>query len=358
MQTSDQLALQRMLERAAEYQASDLHLTVGSPPILRIDTKLAPLTDFPVLTKDFLGGLVDVFLDDNQKKSFDAEREISFSYAFLKNSRFRVNLFYQRGVISASLRYIGGRIPTLHDLHLPESVESLVSHTRGLIIVDGPLGSGRSTTIAALVQQINLTRQEYILTIEQPVEYLFANNKSIVEQREVGRDTPSISHALESAAQEDVNVIMISNMDDPEVLRLALSLASSGRLVIGSLNVDTTAKAIEQVITAFPGTEQRRARIELSETLLGVICQRLVPRVGGGRIIVAEVLIANSAVRSVVREGNFSPLTNIIQTSREEGMVALDSALAQLIKTGEVRLEDALVFAEDRNTLAQITQAY
>ncbi len=356
MKTSEELALHRMLEAAAEYKASDLHLVVGSSPILRVDAKLVPLNDLPVLTPEFLKGTLDILLNEEQRKYFDREREIVAAYPY-KNVRFRVNIFYQRGYVSASLRYIGVSIPLLKDFNFPPVVEGFTDLSRGLLIVSGPFGSGRSTTLSAMVEEINRKRQEYILTIEQPIEYLFVNAKSIIEQREVGRDTPSFDRALSSATQEDVNVVMASSLEDSEAIKTALVLASSGRLVMGAMNTDTAVKTIEHILSAFPDVEQQEARVQLSEILQGVISQRLVPRVGGGRVLVAEILVATAAARSVIREGNFSVLNNIIQTSRDEGMMSLDHSLAQYVKTGEVLLDEALKYAQDRQGVALRSQS-
>lgn len=352
MKTSDELTLQKLLERAAELKATDLHLTAGSPPVLRVDEKLVPMNEFPFLTKEFLNGMLEVFLDDQLRKQFDTDREIAVAYPFHKTARFRVNIFYQRGSVAVSLRYIGGRIPTMKELGFSDAIQKLVDLPRGLIVVTGPFGSGRTTTIASMLEEINKRRETYIMTIEQPIEYLLVNQRSIIEQREVGRDTPSISRALRSVAQEDVNVVAVSDMQDPQVVQAALTLASSGRLVLGAMDTDTVIKTIEYILGTFSSAEQGHARGVLAESLQAIICQRLVPRIGGGKILVAEILTGTSAIKSTIREGNMSRLTTIMQTSRDEGMASLDSTLSALLSTGEISMDTALQYAQDPQALS------
>lgn len=356
MHTGDELTLQKMLEMVAEYRASDLHLSVGNPPILRVDAKLVPLHDFPILTKDFLESSLDIFLDRTQRVSLERDREVIVAYPFHKQGRFRVHIFYQRGSVGMSFRFIGERLSNLKALGLPPSVEKLVDLKSGLVIISGPFGSGRTSVISALVSAINHKRQEYVVTIEKPIEHIFPNEKSVVEQREVGRDTPSFKYALAGVSQEDVNVVMVSELEDAEVIRMAVSLALSGRLIMGVLNTDTAVKTIDHLLNTYSNSERQRARTEISEAIAGVVCLRLVPRVGGGQILVAEVLLGNTAVRSVIKDGNIEQLNNVIQTSREEGMVSLDHSLVQLVRTGEVRIHDALAHAQDRQGLTLLAQ--
>lgn len=357
MKTSAELTLQNILQTVAEYQASDVHLTIGNPPILRIDTKLVPLNDFPPLTEEFLFGMLDVFLTEEQKETLKQQREIIVSYPFLRQGRFRVNIFYQRGTIAASLRYISGKMVSLKELGLPSSVERLADTESGLIIISGPFGSGRSTTLAAIISAINKKKRKFILTIEKPIEYLFQNEKSIIEQREVGRDTPSHEDALHAVSEEDVNVVMISDLGSSEVIQAAVSLALSGRLVIGAMDTDSAVKSVDKMLTTCPTAQRSQAQADLSEALQGVVCQRLVPRIGGGNIMVAEILLTTSAARNVIHSGNIDQLHNIIQTSRDDGMISLDHSLAQLVRTGEVNVNEAVAAAHDHEGMALLAQA-
>ncbi|KKW02081.1 MAG: hypothetical protein A2898_00035 [Candidatus Kerfeldbacteria bacterium RIFCSPLOWO2_01_FULL_48_11] len=356
MKTGDELTLRRILETAAEHRASDLHLSVGNPPVLRIDTKLVPLSDFPELPVEFMNGILDVFLSPEQKQVLERDREIMVGYPFAHEGRFKIHLFFQRGSIAATLRYINDRVMTLQQLGLPPAVAQLTRSESGLVVVSGPFGSGRSTTLAGMITLINQTNQKYILTIERPIEHTFANDRSIIQQREVGRDTPSHMTALSTLSEEDVNVVMISDLDEPDVIRAAVDLALSGRLVLGAMDTDSSVQTVEKILSSYPSADRFMAQSRLSEGLAGVVCQRLVPRMGGGNLLVAEILLSNSAVRSVIRSGTIDQLDNVIQTSRAQGMESADHTLAQLVKTGEVKIDDALAAARDRDGLAMIAQ--
>lgn len=343
------IAVERLLTRVAEYHASDLHLTVGTTPVLRLDGKLVSLTDEEVVTPERVEAILDDLLTDQQRQQLEKERDIVFIYTLGDKARFKVNVFYQKGYASASLRFIDGQIRSVAELGLPAMVERLAQLTKGLLIVSGPFGSGRSSTLAALVDAINRTRSEYILTIEQPIERLFVNNKSVIEQREVGRDTLSFLDALTNSIQEDVNVVMLSEIDSPEVLRGALNVAQAGRLVLFSMNAESTVRTVEKIITSFPQEEQESIRIMLSEVLQGIVCQRILPKVGGGTVPIVEVLTVTAPIRKVIRDGALFQITTILQTSREEGMMPLDRALADRVKSGEVAVEDAQMQANDQN---------
>jgi twitching motility protein PilT len=356
LRTNEQIEINRILTSVAEYNASDLHLSVGNVPTVRIDGELTPLREEKVITPDFLEKLKLFLLDERQKEILENERDIIFSYNFQNRIRFKINLFYQEGYLSASLRLITSDIKTLVELGLPKAVEQVTKLNKGLVIVCGPFGSGRTSTLAAILNEINNNRSEHILTIEKPIEYVFMDNRSIVEQREVGRDTHSFEKALKSAFQEDVDVIMVGDLNNKAVMKSALDLAEGGRLVFGGMGTDSSIKTIEKLINSFDAQEQQQARVQLSEALAGIIVQRLLPRVGGSRILVAEILIPTSPVRAVIREGNLLQLNNVLQTSREEGMISLDRSLAELVKTGEILLDSALQYAVDKNNLKMLAQ--
>lgn len=356
LRTNEQIEVNRILTSVAEYNASDLHLSVGNVPTVRIDGELTPLREEKVVTPDFLEKLKLFLLDDRQKEILENEREIIFSYNFQNRIRFKINLFYQESYLSASLRLITSDIKTLIELGLPKAVERVTKLDRGLVIVCGPFGSGRTSTLAAILNEINNNRSEHILTIEEPIEYVLMDNKSIVEQREVGRDTHSFEKALKSAFQEDVDIILVGNLKNKVVVKNVLDLSEGGRLVFGGMNTDSSIKTIEKLINSFDAQEQQQARVQLSEVLAGIIVQRLLPRVGGGRILVAEILIPTPPVRAVIREGNLLQLNNVLQTSREDGMISLDRSLAELVKTGEILLDSALQYAVDKNNLQMLAQ--
>ncbi len=351
MAPGQQLTLDRLLTRVAEYRASDLHLTVGMPPVLRVDGRLVTLTDEATVTPDLMGAFLEQLLADDQRAALERDHSIVFTYALGNKARFKANIFYQRGYPSASLRYIPSQTRTIRELGLPPIIEQFARLPKGLVIISGTFGSGRSATLAALVDLVNRERAEHILTIERPIEYLFINAKSVVEQREVGHDTGSFENALDNSFQEDVNVVMLSELESPSVTSVALKVAESGRLVLSTMNTDSAVRTIEKIITSFAHSEQEQARIQLSEVLQGVVAQRLLPRNGGGSVVAAEVLTVTPAIRSVIRDGVIYQINTILQTSREEGMIPLDRALAEKVRSGEILIDEALAHANDRNSL-------
>lgn len=348
METGEKIVLDKILSTGAEYKASDFHLSVGNPPILRVDGKLVPLVNEPVVTPDFMKSIVDSILDESQKKTLNEQKEIVLAYTMPNKSRFKISLFFQKGYLAASLRLINQKIKSIKELGLPGIIEEFTRLEKGLVIVTGPFGSGRTSTLAALINEINRTRAEHIITIEKPIEYVYTNNKSIIEQREVGKDTNSFSQALNTASHEDVDVIYVSEMETAEVAEAALNAAESSRLVITAMNTDSVLRTIEKIIAFFPEEREEQARIQLAGVIAGIVSQRLLPRVGGGRIAVAEIMIPNEAVRAVIREGAVYQINNILQTSREEGMIPLDHSLAELVKTGEILMDEALANAHDK----------
>lgn len=357
MQSSESIVIQRILTTAAEYRASDLHLTVGNPPILRVDGKLVALEQEQVVTPDFMQTVIEMFLSKDQQVALERDREVVVAFMLENKIRFKVSVFYQRSFIAASLRLIPTDIKSLSDLGLPQVVNEFAKLTKGLLLVTGPFGSGRTATMAAIVNEINKTRVCHIVTIEKPIEYLYVNNQSFIEQREVGRDTKSFEQALETATREDVDVVAVSEMEEPEVIQSALMAAESSRLVISTMNTDSVMKTVEKVINSAPPELEVKARTQLAGTLAGIVSQRLLPRVGGGRILVAEVMVPSSAIRTVIRDGALYQLQNILQTSREAGTISLDRSLAELVKTGEILLDDALVYANDPVNLKLQTRA-
>ncbi len=351
-----QITVEKLLSRVAEYGGSDLHLTVGTAPVLRLDGKLVSLDDEPVVTPDLMQSALEQLLREEQRVVLEKEKSVITTYSLGTKARFKINAFYQRGFPSISLHYIRPLIQTIRELGLPQVVESLARFSSGLVLVAGPFGSGRSATIAALIDTINRERAEHILTIERPIEYLFVNNKSVIEQREVGLDALSFRQALESSLQEDVNVIMISELDSRDVLEMALKVAGSGRLVLSTMSTNTAMGTIEKILTSFPPAEQESVRVQLSETLQGIVAQALLPRVGGGRVAIAEVLTVTPPIRSVIRDGAVFQIQTILQTSREEGMIPLDRALADHVKAGDLQIEEALTHAVDPNSLKMLLQ--
>lgn len=348
MPLGEQMNIERILTRVAEYKASDLHLTVGTPPVLRVDGRLVTLTDEQVITPEFMDSVLEQIMNDEQRAALTKSRGVLFTFDFGNKARFKVNVFYQRGYPSASLRFIPAEVKTIAELGLPPVVETFARFKKGLVIVSGSFGSGRTATLAALVNTINKDRAEHIVTIEDPIEYLYFNNKSMIEQREVGHDVSSVQQALENIYQEDVNVVVVAEIETPDVIAQTLKAAESGRLVLTSMNTETSLQTIEKIVTSFPVEQQEQIRIQLSETLQAVVTQRLLSRIGGGSVVVAEVLTVTPAIRSVIRDGAIYQIQTILQTSREEGMIAFDRALADRVKTGEILEDEAMKYANDR----------
>ncbi len=347
LDSSQQQIIARILTTVAEYKASDLHLTVGNPPILRIDGELKMLEKEEMMTPELLQTLVDGLLNDTQKQELLTHRDITVSYTFQDRIRFRMNVFYQKEFPSLSLRFIPDRIPTPKELGLPPIAEGFTQLHQGLLLFVGPYGSGKTTTIASLLQNINRERNCHIMTIEDPIEYLFVNEKAIIEQREVGRDAASMLAALNLADHEDVDIIFVSGMKSPEVLHKVLELSSSDRLIFASLSADSIMHGLEQITSSYPEDLRNAARISLSETLQASLGQRLIHRIGGGQILVPEVLIPTTSARAVIREGEFRQLVNIMTTSRDQGMISRDRVLVECVQKGLITLDDAKSHAYD-----------
>lgn len=358
MKTQDALLVEHIIDTAAEQKASDLHLSVGSPPILRLGGRLVPLANEQMVTDELMQSFIETILTKDQQITLERNKEIVLAYEFHKQARFRINIYFQKGVLAAYLRYIGNRIMPLQKLGLPnQTLERFAALTEGLLIISGAFGSGKTTTSASLIDHVNRNRSCYILTIEKPIEYVFANQKSVIEQREVGRDAVSFEQALSNITQEDVDVLFVSELPNAAVTKHVLNIAASGRLVIANLEAETTVKTLELIISNFPADEQWQVRNQLASNLAGTLCQRLIPRIGGGEVAIAEIMTSVPAIQAHIKEGSLYQLSNVIQTSREEGMVSLDWSLAELVKTNEITLDDAIKYANDPQQLRYILRA-
>lgn len=356
MDTALKLVITRIITTAAKRRASDIHFVAGSRPILRIDDELMELKQEEIVTDVFLKKFIDDVADDLQKKTLQKEKSVSFVYVFEDKLRIRVNVYYQKDTFTMSLKLIPLRIPSVRDLGLPKAVAQLAEETRGLIIISGPYGSGKTTTAASLVDEINKTRSENILTIEKPIEYIFFNNKSVVEQREVGRDVNSFFDALRDCEQEDVDVILVGENEDEELIPDILDLALSGRLVFFLMRSITVIQVIEKIFASFPLEQQTRVREMLSSALRGIVVQRLLPRIGGGKAAAFEILLPTPAVISLLREGKFQQLKSVMQTSLDEGMTTLDQSLARLVRSGEVSYSHAVEEAIDKENFSSMAK--
>lgn len=338
--------MKKLLDLAVEKKASDLHLTVGVPPMIRVDGALSAAPGESALTSQLIAKLIQSFMTPDQIERLKIRKEVDFSFGY-QNMRFRTNVYFQKGNLAASLRLIPKLIKNLNELGLPPILEKFTSPSQGFVIITGPTGHGKSTTLAAMINAINHSRSEHIVTIEDPIEYVFEHEKSIISQREVGSDTNSFARALRSCLREDPNVVLVGEMRDLETIEAALTIAETGHLVFATLHTNSASQTADRIIDVFPPHQQQQVRMQLANVLLGVVSQRLLPRAQGGRVVACEIMVANSAVRNTIREGKTHQLPNIIQTSAAEGMIAMDKVLAELVSKGEITIDNALTWALD-----------
>lgn len=339
------MTIQQLLDLTITKNASDLHLSVGYPPILRINGELYPLPGESPVTPEQIESLVMPLLSEMQKGIFKQAFEVDFSFEFESKGRFRVNVYQQRGYLAAALRLIPFRIPPLEELGLPPILNKLPDLKQGFILVTGPTGHGKSTTQASFIQRINQTRAVHIITVEDPIEYIYPAGKSLIDQREMYRDTKSWSNALRAALREDPDVVLIGEMRDLETIASAMTIAETGHLVFGTLHTNSAAQSIDRIIDVFPEVQQPQIRLQLSATLEAIISLRLLPTIEPGRTLACELLFATPAVRNVIREGKAYLMDNIIETSAELGMQTLERSLASLIKAGKISEDTAMRFA-------------
>lgn len=337
--------IKKILEMCVQYAASDVHILVGIPPMLRLHGKLLTVPETKAVTPAQAEEVVNILLSEQQRELLKVDRELDFSYMIAGGARFRVNVYYEKGNVAAALRYIPANIRTLEDLHLPPIIGKLTEMKQGLVLVTGPTGHGKSTTIAAMIQRINQERSEHIVTIEDPIEYIHTPLKSIISQRELHADTHSWGIALKSVLREDPNVVLVGEMRDYETIEAALTIAETGHLVFATLHTNSAAQTIDRIVDVFPEKEQQQIRGQLSLSLEAVIAQRLIPSEDGARVAVAEILIATPAVRSLIRDGKAHMLTNVMQTSMDAGMKTLDMALVEAYRAGKISLGTARDYA-------------
>jgi len=343
-----------LLEEVVKKKASDLHLQVGLPPMLRVDGALMPITGGNPLSDEDVEALIFAILDEDQKQILLKDKEFDFSFAFGDLGRFRVNAFHERGNLAAALRLIPNEILTIEQLGLPPIVGKFADYPRGLVLVTGPTGSGKSTSLAALIHKINLERAEHIITIEDPIEYTHRSKRSVIVQREVHYDTYSFSAALRSALREDPDVVLIGEMRDLETIASAITIAETGHLVFATLHTNSAAQSIDRMIDVFPPHQQPQIRSQLSNILMAICSQRIVPAIGGGRQAAAEILIATPAVRNIIREGKTHQLEAVIQTGGEFGMQSMDKTLVNMIHNGSISYDEARNVAVDQDELDRL----
>lgn len=346
--------IEEYLHQTVQQNSSDLHITVGKPPTIRVDGILVPLPQKDVITPARASELVLSLLTEEQQEIFKREKEIDFAYNFRDKARFRVNVYMQKGYVGAALRVVPNKIKTIEELNLPEILHEFTRPSQGLVLMVGPSGHGKSTTLAAIIDEINHTRGVHIVTIEDPIEYIFTQDRAVIDQREVGKDTYSFARALRSVFRQDPDVIMIGEMRDLETIATALTAAETGHLVFGTLHTNNAAQTIDRIIDSFPASQQNQIRAQLAGTLLGVVSQRLIPAVKGGRYPAVELMLANPAVRNLIRENKVHQVDLVIETHREEGMIALNMSLANLVKKRLVTLENAEAFSPNPLSLRKL----
>ena len=337
--------LRDLLVTTAKQSASDLHLAVGRRPTLRIDGALVPLQKEPLMTPEAAEGIVMALLTPEQREKYLKERQLDFAYSFEDKARFRINSFFQRGYMAAALRLIPARIRSIDELNLPPIIHDFTQLSQGFILLVGPAGHGKSTTLAAILDEINHTRNDHIITVEDPIEYLFTQDRCIVSQREVGSDTISFHAALRTVLRQDPDVIMIGEMRDAASIATAMTAAETGHLVFSTLHTNSASQTIDRVIDSFPPEQQSQIVSQLAATLVAIVSERLLPRLSGGRVPATEIMIVNPAIRNLIRERKVYQTDLVVETSLQEGMVTLNRALAKLVKNKEVSLEAAELYS-------------
>jgi twitching motility protein PilT len=352
----EEIHIDDLLRMVVEKGGSDLHLCVGVPPIIRIDGQLTP-TPFDRVTPQESQRLVYDILTDEHIQRFESQLELDMSYSLAKVSRFRVNVFKDKGTIASAFRVIPTRIPTLDELGLPRVLQDLSRKKRGLILVTGPTGSGKSTTLAAMINQINNERSDHIITIEDPIEYLHQHGRSIINQRELGMDTKAFANALRAALREDPDVILVGEMRDNDTISTAITCAETGHLVLSTLHTNNASQTVDRMVDVFPPGQQEQIRFQLSNNLEAVLCQQLLPKSGGpGRVCAMEVMTCTPAIRNLIREAKAHQITSSIQTSASVGMQTMDQSLRDLYQRGSITYEEALTRAMNQDELKKMMQ--
>lgn len=343
-----------LLEEVIKRKASDLHLQVGLPPMLRVDGALKAMDSQKPLTEQDVEALIFSLLEEDQKKLLVRDKEFDFSFAFGDLGRFRVNAFHERSNLAAAMRLIPSKIRTIDELGLPKIIASFADYQRGLVLITGPTGAGKSTTLAALINKINIEQPKHVITIEDPIEYTHESKKSVVVQREVHYDTYSFSTALRSSLREDPDVVMIGEMRDLETIASAITIAETGHLVLATLHTNNAAQSIDRMVDVFPPHQQPQVRSQLGNVLMAICSQRLIPALGGGRAVAAEILVATPAVRNIIREGKNYQLEAVIQTGAASGMQSMDKVLVSLVHAGTISYDEARSYAIDQEQLDRL----
>ncbi len=347
------ISLRELLEQMVKMDASDLHLTVGAPPVVRVDGKLQRLQqDF--LTGEHTKKLAYSMLNEKQKQKFEQHSELDFSFGIEQMSRFRCNMFMQRGNIAVALRQIPYRIRSFEELGLPKVVSEFSRLPRGLVLVTGPTGSGKSTTLASIIDKINRERPVHIITVEDPIEYLHRHQTALINQREVHSDTGSFASALKYALREDPDVVLVGEMRDLETIEAALTISETGHLAFATLHTNSAAESINRIVDSFPTNQQEQVRISLSFSLQAIVSQALMPKIGGGRIAALEIMVCTPAIRALVRDDKIHQMYSMIQSGQKFGMKTMNQSLAELYQSGKISLNDAMSYSPNTQELSEM----
>lgn len=337
--------LKEILVTAAKQNASDIHIAVGRRPTLRVDGVLVAISKEDILTPEACTELINALTNDVQKAKLVTDRQVDFAYSFEDKVRFRVNVYYQKGYLAAALRLISSRIRTIDELGLPPIIHDFAKLSQGFILVVGPAGHGKSTTLASILDEVNHLRGDHIITVEDPIEYLFTQDRCIISQREVGSDVPSFDAGLRTVLRQDPDVVMIGEMRDAASIATAMTSAETGHLVFSTLHTNSASQTIDRIIDSFPAEQQGQVISQLASTLVAIVSQRLLPKMGGGRIGAMEIMLVNPAIRNLIRERKVYQIDLVIETSLQEGMITLNRSLANLVKEKQVSLENAELYS-------------
>jgi twitching motility protein PilT len=346
--------LNDLIKTVFQEGASDLHLSEGKRPTIRVSGMLLPLVKRDIITKEMIIGILSELVNKEDRDYFLKNKELDFSYGIEGGERFRGNAFFQQGMISIALRLIPKKIRSLTELNLPDILRSFADKNQGFFLVVGPVGHGKSTTLAAMIESINESRAEHIITIEDPTEYIYEPKKSVIDQREVRVDTESFQSAMKSMFREDVDVALIGEMRGAETISAAVTAAETGHLIFSTLHTNGAAQTVSRIIDSFPAEQQEEIRIQLAGSLTGIFSQRLIPRISGGLVPAYELLINNNAVGNLIRENRIHEIDSTIETSSQEGMIDMNRCLAELVAKGEITVESAYTYATDSKTLERM----
>jgi twitching motility protein PilT len=346
--------LNALIELIIQERASDLHLSVGAHPLIRVSGTLIPLLKKPILTDTDVGSFIKILMRVDQYERYRNYEEVDFSYETSDGVRFRGNAFYQRGHAGVALRLIPNVIRTYTELNLPPILESFTQRSQGFFLCVGPVGQGKSTTLAAMVNQINKTRAEHIVTIEDPIEYVYADEKALVDQREIGIDTKNFESALNAALRQDVDVILVGEMRNTETIAAAVTAAETGHLVYSTLHTNDAAQTINRIVDSFGAAQQDQIRVQLASSIIAIFSQRLIPHIAGGLVPAYELLINNAAVSNLIRENRIHEIPSVIETGLEHGMIDMNRSLARLVQNGDITVESAFTYAVNPKGLERL----